>query len=308
MTLANEMTRLAAEFGAAHEARLSTVRAIRSGVQRDLAAVQAALRRTSMDHAKRVRADLDGIFSEAAAIRGRAVDMIEGFATEREGKTQALRTELEAYASDLETAVAKLLDAYGHAREEMGTREAVAREAYLQDLRTRTQMLMANAAKFIDKIRMERVRARKTWQRHMPAQSARPRRRDAARPAADKAAADKAAADKAVSDKAAVDKAASEKAAMDKAASDKAAVDKAASEKAAVDKAASDKAASEKAAVDKAAADKAASDKAAVNKAASDKAAADKTAAERVAAAKASTRREAASKTAAEPAGKKSKI
>lgn len=134
---------LASEIGRVREARLTAVRALQAGVRRDLATGKAALRRTSADHAKTVRADLDGIFSEAAVIRGRTIDMIKAFANEHENDAKSLRAELGGYVSNLQAAVARLLKEHTRTRDEMSVRGTAARADYLKDLRDRLHRLLA---------------------------------------------------------------------------------------------------------------------------------------------------------------------
>lgn len=182
MTMASEMTRLAAEFEAEQAARIGAVIGIQSAVRQDLAAARGALQRTMAGLATVLKADLRGIFSEAAIIRGRAEDLIDRFAAEREGNAEALRAELEGYVSDLQSSVEKLLAEHARAREAMGTREAAARAAYLQDLRARLQALLAAAGKFMDGLQQDRMRAERIWRQHLRGQKK--QRRDAARQAA----------------------------------------------------------------------------------------------------------------------------
>ena len=166
MTLSSEMTRLAAEFEASQAERLAAVADIASTVRNDLEQGRASLNSTVTELKRTIDADLKGIFSLAAIIRGRARDLVDRFADEREETADRLRTELGDYMSDLQSSVQELLDSYASTRAAMGTREAEARAAYLQDLRTRVHTLLSDADKFIDSLARDRERAGRTWRQH----------------------------------------------------------------------------------------------------------------------------------------------
>lgn len=176
MTLARDMGRLAVEFEAAQVARLAAVEGIKMSTHQSLAAGRAALRQIMADHAKTLDADLKGIFSQAAFIRGTAKDMIDQFAAERESfaaerKTNAtlLRADLDEFMAGLEADVEKLLTEYREARKAMGAREAAARQIHLKDLQVQADMLVSSAAAFIDRLAKDREKAGRIRSRHSQA-------------------------------------------------------------------------------------------------------------------------------------------
>lgn len=152
MSLASNMTQLTEKLEAAQEARLSAV-------YEDLAEVMA-------EHARRVDSDLKGIFSQAAIIRGRADDLIDGFAAERRSSGQRQRGELAEFASGLRAFVDELMDGYASDRETMSAREAANRADYLADLRARVEVTLAEAEDFVGALREDRSRANRIWQQH----------------------------------------------------------------------------------------------------------------------------------------------
>lgn len=194
MSLASEMTKLADEAAAASSARLEAVAAIGPAVRRQLAADRASLSAAVTQLTASIGRDLDGIKSESAVIRGRAVDMIEEFSIEREDNAGALRDELEGYVTELQKSVSNLLGEYTRARAEMAARESAAREAYLDDLRARVQKLLADAAKFMDGLERDRARAGRIWRQHT--RSRRKPKAASAKPVTKKSAARKPAAGK----------------------------------------------------------------------------------------------------------------
>lgn len=159
MSLANDMTRLTEDLEAAQERRLS-------GVYQDLAQIMA-------DHAKRVDADLKGIFSQAAIIRGRADDLIDQYAAERRRGGARLRGELAEFRSDLRAFVDELLEDYAGKREAGAAYEATVRAAYLEDLRAGVEAALADAERFIGALKRDRLRAARIWQQHARKQSKR---------------------------------------------------------------------------------------------------------------------------------------
>lgn len=187
MTLARDMSRLAVEFEAAQVARLAAVEGIKMSTHQSLAAGRAALQQIMADHAKTIDADLKGIFSQAAFIRGKAKDMIDQFAAERESfaaerKTNAarLRADLDKFMAGLESDVEKLLTEYREARKAMSAREAAARQSHLKDLKAQADMLVSSAADFIDRLAKDREKAGRIRSRH--SQTMRKQRRTAATP------------------------------------------------------------------------------------------------------------------------------
>jgi|GEM_PF-3137738 len=166
MTLSSEMTRLAAEFEASQADRLAAVASIASTVRSDLEQGRASLNSTMTELMKTIDADLKGIFSQAAIIRGRARDLIDRFAAEREDDADRLRAELGGYMADLQSSVQELLNEHAKTRGAMGAREADARAAYLEDLRSRVNALLAEADKFINSLAKDRDRASRAWSQH----------------------------------------------------------------------------------------------------------------------------------------------
>lgn len=152
MSLASNMTQLTEKLEAAQEARLS--------------AVYEGLAEVMAEHARRVDSDLKGIFSQAAIIRGRADDLIDGFAAERRSSGERLRDELAEFASDLRSFVDELMDGYASDRETMSAREAADRASYLADLRANVEATLAEAEGFVGALRKDRVRANRIWQQH----------------------------------------------------------------------------------------------------------------------------------------------
>ncbi len=159
MSLASNMTQLTERLEAAQEKRLSAV-------YEGLAEVMAS-------HAGKVDSELKGIFSQAAIIRGRADDLIDGFAAERRSGGLRLRGELADFASGLRAFVDDLLDGYASDREAMGAREAASRAAYLADLRAKVEATLVEAESFVGALREDRSRANRIWQQHARRQSKR---------------------------------------------------------------------------------------------------------------------------------------
>ena len=71
MSMTSEMTRIGAEFESAQAARLASVAAIGSAVQRDLQKGRTARARTMAAQQRSSRGDLKEIFGAAAFLRGR---------------------------------------------------------------------------------------------------------------------------------------------------------------------------------------------------------------------------------------------
>ncbi|MCG8503802.1 MAG: hypothetical protein MI755_04270 [Sphingomonadales bacterium] len=166
MTLTSEMTRLAAEFEDGLQDRLAQIAGIQARVGQELEDGQVARARAMAEHSETIDADLKGLFSEAAIIRGRAEDLIDDFAAQREKNAATMRAKLESHVADLQVSVEKLLGSYSSARDSMSAREAAARQAYLKELQARVQALLADAAKFVDGLRKDRERAGRVWARH----------------------------------------------------------------------------------------------------------------------------------------------
>jgi hypothetical protein len=110
-----------------------------------------------------IRQDLDGLFSEAALIRGRAVDMIEEYAVQHERRATALRGELDGYVVDLRRTVARLLGEYAKAREAMGASAVAARGVHLKIIRDQVMALVAETSSFLDRLDKERMQGRRAW-------------------------------------------------------------------------------------------------------------------------------------------------
>ena len=192
MTLTSEMTRLTAAFEAARAARLSALDGIRTGVRRLLADARASRRRIMADHAKAVDAELKGLMSEAAIIRGRAEDLIEQLATRREREAATLRARLEAQVADLQLSVEELLVTCFRDREEMRARELAGRQAYRKALRADVRKTLTDAATAITTLREDRDGAARIWRKHAgPATKPRPAAKAAKKPAAEKVSDDK---------------------------------------------------------------------------------------------------------------------
>ena len=186
MTLTSEMTRLTASFEAARADRLTALDGIRAGMQRLLADARTSRRRVMADHAKAIDAELKGLLSEPAIIRGRAEDLIEQFATRREREAATLRARLEAQVADLQLSVEELLVACFRNREEMRARELAGRRAYRQALR-------ADVGKTLTDLAEDREGAARIWRKHARAAAKSP---SAAAKAAKKASPQKASDDK----------------------------------------------------------------------------------------------------------------
>ena len=159
MSLASEMTKLTEKLEAAQEGRLS--------------AVYEDLEQTMAEHARRVASDLKGIFSQAAIIRGRADDLIDRYAAERQRGGERLRGELTDFASGLRASVDALMDEYASDREMKGAREAANRAAYLTDLRARVEATRGDAEGFVEALRDDRLGASRIWQQYVRKQSKR---------------------------------------------------------------------------------------------------------------------------------------
>lgn len=156
MTMANEMTHLVGDVAEARSRRVAAIAGMRRTLRRQLRDDTTSRRVVMNRLTTSIKKDLGGIFSEAAVIRGRSVDMIQKFANEREDNAKALRAELDDYISDLEISVAKLLRDYGRARDEMGIRETDARETFMKGLRLRVHKLLTS-------LNADRARAGKIW-------------------------------------------------------------------------------------------------------------------------------------------------
>lgn len=192
MTLTSEMTRLTAAFEAARAARLSALDGIRTGVRRLLADARASRRRIMADHAKAIDAELKGLMSEAAIIRGRAEDLIEQLATRREREAATLRARLEAQVADLQLSVEELLVTCFRDREEMRARELAGRQAYRKALRAGVRKTLTDAAAAVTTLREDRDGAARIWRKHAgPAAKPRPAAAKAAKKPAEKASDDK---------------------------------------------------------------------------------------------------------------------
>ena len=192
MTLTSEMTRLTAAFEAARAARLSALDGIRTGVRRLLADARASRCRIMAGHAKAIDAELKGLMSEAAIIRGRAEDLIEQLATRREREAATLRARLEAQVADLQLSVEELLVTCFRDREEMRARELAGRQAYRKALRAGVRKTLTDAAAAITTLRQDRDGAARIWRKHAgPAAKPRPAAKAAKKPAAEKASDDK---------------------------------------------------------------------------------------------------------------------
>lgn len=159
MSLASDMTQLTEKLEAAQEGRLS--------------AVYEDLAQTMVEHARRVDSDLKGIFSQAAIIRGRADDLIDRYAAERQRGGEQLRRELADFASGLRAFVDALMDDYASDREAMGAREAASRAAYLTDLRARVEATLGDAEGLLEALREDRLSASRIWQQHARKQNKR---------------------------------------------------------------------------------------------------------------------------------------
>ena len=159
MSLTSDMTQLTEKLEAAQEGRLS--------------AVYEDLEQIMVEHARRVDSDLKGIFSQAAIIRGRADDLIDRYAAERQRGGEQLRSELADFASGLRGFVEALVDDYASDREMMSAREAAIRAAYLTDLRARVEAILSDAESFVGALREDHLRASRIWQQYARKQSKR---------------------------------------------------------------------------------------------------------------------------------------
>ncbi len=186
MNLATNMTKLVTEAADTSAARREAVAAIGPAVRRQLAADRAAMKAATTKLMTLIEGDLVGIASEAALIRGRAVDMIEMYTIGRKTAAEAQCRELAAYVTDLENAVSKLLGEYHRARAKMSESESAARSAYLQDLRARVQKTLTQTLKLVQGLEKDRARAGRIWRQH--ARAAQGRKPAQARPAAEKTA------------------------------------------------------------------------------------------------------------------------
>ncbi len=158
MTLASEMTELAAELEAAQAARLTAVAAIAPTVRNSLSRTMAELTAS-------IERDLKGIFSEAAFIRGAAEDFIDDLTDQREDRANALRAELAGYVAELE---------------KMAARERGERLAYLNDLRAGVEAILDDARHYMNGLSKDRLRAGRVWRQH--ARTMAKQRLEAARP------------------------------------------------------------------------------------------------------------------------------
>lgn len=163
MTLANQMRRLHSDIATAKSQRLEEVAAIGPALQRQMEDGRASFRVAMDGLRKSIKTDLDGIFSEAAVIRGRAVDMMQQLTAEREANAKAWRTDLEAAVATLLGEYDRARKEYARARDELSVREMAAREAYLKDLRARVQKLLENAEKYLADLKADRVKAGNAW-------------------------------------------------------------------------------------------------------------------------------------------------
>lgn len=159
MSLTSDMTQLTEKLEAAQEGRLS--------------AVYEDLEQIMVEHARRVDSDLKGIFSQAAIIRGRADDLIDRYAAERQRGGEQLRSELADFSSGLRGFVEALVDDYASDREMMSAREAAIRAAYLTDLRARVEAILSDAESFVGALREDHLRASRIWQQYARKQSKR---------------------------------------------------------------------------------------------------------------------------------------
>lgn len=165
MSLANEMTRMAASFAAAQTARAADIADIGARTSRALDATRAGLKRARAAYRQSTKTALKDIEARSAFLRGRTHDRIQILRADHEKMAADLRHQLDRFGNTLGNAVGRELKRLATSREAMSNRDHAARRAYLRDLRKRVAKLLAEADAFIGELGNDRARAGQIWRK-----------------------------------------------------------------------------------------------------------------------------------------------
>ena len=165
-SMTNEMSRIGTEFEIAQTARLASLAAIKSTVQRDLQKGHNARARVMAAQRRATKGDLKEIFGAAAFLRGAADDLTDRFARDRDKAGDMLRDHLKSFVVELQGTVEGQMERLAATRTASAQREETARRAYVKDLRRRVRTALGNADDHIKGLHKDRRGAEGVWRQH----------------------------------------------------------------------------------------------------------------------------------------------